>query len=634
MKERELTLVPTVPLWHWRSYRLFILIFLMLAFATSTSVYMNLGIALVCMVNSTYLNPHKNLHTSDQCPNVAQPESELGYTGTLLWSPMQQGQLFAVFFYACILSMSISGALADHFNAKRLAIGATFFYSILSLVSPLAANFHFYAFLSIRFLMGIAEGFVYPCITKIVASWCPPNERATAASIYTSGHQIASVVSVIISAKLCSFNFLGGWPLIFYFFGICGLFSTICYMIFVTNSPDQNRFISEKERNFLHESLVNEGLTKKHESKRIPWRKIFSSMAVFSIMSCEFSYQYSSAIFANFLPSFFRDVMRFDMEQNGFYTSVPFIVQIVFKILISVMADTLKSKYGFSATTTCKVLQTVATMGAAIVLVAMSSLDCTRPTLAMILIVSFGALFSGEIAGSFTATLFIAPPYTGTLSSLTALFGSIGGIVAPTVFGLINQNGTRHEYANVFYSAAIVNVVAGLVFLVFGSAEMQPWALETTEPKSNVPQLASKSKKGGEAMLSGAAPKKGQKSGTPYKLEANITDHVFLIRSYRSQKLYAMKIEWLNAEKSSKQMIRDVRVLLDVGKHEPRFSRRVPKALNFLIMTLGDMNLNDLRLIVNKNCDFSSDLIYSKASQESTTTSRREAGETSSSCGC
>ncbi|KAI6216770.1 MFS domain-containing protein [Aphelenchoides besseyi] len=490
MKERELTLVPTVPLWHWKSYRLFILIFLMLAFATSTSVYMNLGIALVCMVNATYFeNPHKKLYTSDQCPNVAQPESELGYTGTLLWSPMQQGQLFAVFFYACILSMSISGALADHFNAKRLAIGATFFYSILSLLSPLAANFHFYAFLSIRFLMGIAEGFVYPCITKIVASWCPPNERATAASIYTSGHQIASVVSVIVSAQLCSFNFLGGWPLIFYFFGICGLFSTICYMIFVTNSPDQNRFVSEKERNFIHESLVNEGLTKKHESKQIPWRKIFSSMAVFSIMSCEFSYQYSSAIFANFLPSFFRDVMRFDMRQNGFYTSVPFIVQIVFKILISVIADTLKSKYGFSATTTCKFLQTVATMGAAVVLVAMGTLDCSKPTLAMILIVSFGALFSGEIAGSFTATLFIAPPYTGTLSSLTALFGSIGGIVAPTVFGLINQNGTRHEYANVFYSAAIVNVIAGCVFLIFGSAEMQPWALETTEPKSNVPQV-------------------------------------------------------------------------------------------------------------------------------------------------
>ena len=45
--------------------------------------------------------------------------------------------------------------------------------------------------------------------------------------------------------------------------------------------------------------------------------------------------------------------------------------------------------------------------------------------------------------------------------------------------------GTREEWAMVFVFGAIVNVVTGLIFLVFGSAEIQPWAVE----RSKVHQL-------------------------------------------------------------------------------------------------------------------------------------------------
>ncbi|KAI6179067.1 Protein kinase domain-containing protein [Aphelenchoides besseyi] len=142
--------------------------------------------------------------------------------------------------------------------------------------------------------------------------------------------------------------------------------------------------------------------------------------------------------------------------------------------------------------------------------------------------------------------------------------------------------------------------------------------------------LASKMKKGGEATLSGAGPKKGQKKGTPfplpigneiicrsgdrYKIEASITEYIMVVRSKATQRLYGTKIEWLQDEKGSKQLIREIHVLSDATKHEPRFARhfprllnkgRVAKCFNFLVMTLGDMNLNELRNITLKNYDFS-----------------------------
>jgi MFS family permease len=95
---------------------------------------------------------------------------------------------------------------------------------------------------------------------------CPPSERSTAAAIYTSGHQIASLASVWISSKLCLVDFLGGWPLVFYFFGACGVFAVVLFLALMSNRPEESRFVSQQELNYIHDQLASEGLKKKHVS--------------------------------------------------------------------------------------------------------------------------------------------------------------------------------------------------------------------------------------------------------------------------------------------------------------------------------------------------------------------------------
>lgn len=114
--------------------------------------------------------------------------------------------------------------------------------------------------------MGAVEGFVFPCMTTIVAHWIPPSERSTAAAIYTSGHQLASVTSVLISSRLCLVDFLGGWPLIFIFFGVCCVLTAIIFLALVSNRPEESKLMSQQELNYIHEQLTNEGIKKKHVS--------------------------------------------------------------------------------------------------------------------------------------------------------------------------------------------------------------------------------------------------------------------------------------------------------------------------------------------------------------------------------
>lgn len=63
--------------------------------------------------------------------------------------------------------MGFSGAISDRFNAKLLVTAAVLSYTILSFASPFFARLHYYVFLISRFVMGLVEGFVFPCMTTI-----------------------------------------------------------------------------------------------------------------------------------------------------------------------------------------------------------------------------------------------------------------------------------------------------------------------------------------------------------------------------------------------------------------------------------------------------------------------------------
>ena len=113
-----------------------------------------------------------------------------------------------------------------------------------------------------------------------------------------------------------------------------------------------------------------------------------------------------------------------------------------------------------------------ATIGTSIVLVLMARiLDCSSDASAMLLIALLGVAFSCEAAGAFVAIVSIAPPFVGTISSIAALFGAIGGIICPNVVSLFLVTGSASEWRTVLYATALVNVLAGVVFLLLGSGK-------------------------------------------------------------------------------------------------------------------------------------------------------------------
>lgn len=58
-----------------------------------------------------------------------------------------------------------------------------------------------------------------------------------------------------LSGLLAEYGFSGGWPSIFYVFGLVGIIWSVAFIIFVYEDPSTHPRIEEKEKKYIISSL-------------------------------------------------------------------------------------------------------------------------------------------------------------------------------------------------------------------------------------------------------------------------------------------------------------------------------------------------------------------------------------------
>ncbi|GMS94921.1 hypothetical protein PENTCL1PPCAC_17096, partial [Pristionchus entomophagus] len=471
-------------LFSLRSHRLKIGLMLMFGLAVCACMRTNLNMAVVCMVNATAYRaqlsaaPASTVETEGQCSRIEETSTARGYNGTLEWTPQMQASLLTATFYGSLITITFSGSIADRFGPTLIFSGAVIVYVIVNMATPFLAEFSFRAYFAARVIMGIAEGFVFPCIGSMAGRWFPPLERSTMAGIYTSGNQIGSSLSSVISAALCASPL--GWQSIFYLFGALGVVWIMGWLTIASNSPASNRFITDREAKFLESEI-----RRKEASKSIPWRSLLKSKPVYACLCCQFAFSFSGTLLQAYLPTYFRDELMIPLSMNGFYTTIPFAVQIFMKSFCSIVADALKRKGILKPTTSSKVFQTLCALGIASSMISLAFLpSCDTPWIAAICLAFYGISFSFGIPGYFSALLSVAPQYSGTLTSMTMLSGTLANISSPMLTSLLMTLKTQSIWKVVFSVTGVLNLIGGIIFLIFGDAEVQEWAITNDKQPS------------------------------------------------------------------------------------------------------------------------------------------------------
>lgn len=374
------------------------------------------------------------------------------------WSDVDKGYVFSFFFWGYLCMQIGGGYLANRFGGKLVLGWAVVFWSVFTLITPIAAFMSIPALLAVRFLMGVGEAGLAPSSFTVVGRWFPQTEQSRVMSFLSSGTILGTVGALLLGPKIVTTY---GWEMIFYAFGALGFIWAIFWYFLIKEHPDQHPSITSYER-----TIIAAGGGVKEKAKVIPWKEIFLAKPVWALCITGFAASWTLYIFLSWLPSYFSDVHKLDLAGAGIYAVLPWIVMFLMMNVSGWVADYML-KIGISATKTRKILIGFGLLGSAIFMYFLRDAESAKS--ATILMCAALGILAFAYAGLVPNSLDIAPRFAdiiyGTLNTFGTAAGAIGAIAAGYI---VQQTGS---YENVFIVTAIISVIGGVCYLVLGSGD-------------------------------------------------------------------------------------------------------------------------------------------------------------------
>src|SRR6516164_1434092 len=161
------------------------------------------------------------------------------------WTNTDYANIVVAFRVAYSIGQTLCGRLMDRWGTKRGLTLTVLWYSIVSLLTPLANGF--WSFLGFRFLLGAGESGNWPGATKAVSEWFPKHERALATALFDSGSSIGGAMAPFLVLPL---YFRWGMSAAFVVPGLLGLL-WLCAWRWLYYRPEEHPRVSQSELNLI-----------------------------------------------------------------------------------------------------------------------------------------------------------------------------------------------------------------------------------------------------------------------------------------------------------------------------------------------------------------------------------------------
>lgn len=374
------------------------------------------------------------------------------------WSNRTKGLVLSSFFIGYMLFMVPSGWISNRLGGKIVLGAAVVWWSIFTILTPLAALASLPILILTRILMGMGEAATFPAAYNLYGRWVPPNERSRAVSLLLGGIPLGTLFALMVTGWLVAQY---GWPIVFYLFGATGLIWSVIWFKFTYATPEQHPSLSDSERELLAQ---NERALAKDES--IPWKRLLSSRHVWALIINHFCSNWGFYVLLAWLPSYFRTQLELSIASAGLYSALPWLTMFICGNLSGLVADKMVQG-GISMTAVRKLMQCTGLFGSSVFL--LLAIDVTNANIAMGMMCGALGFLALTWSGFVPNHLDIAPRYADILMGITNTAGTIPGIIGVFVTGwLVDVTGT---FSAPFILAACINVFGALIWLSFGTAE-------------------------------------------------------------------------------------------------------------------------------------------------------------------
>jgi ACS family D-galactonate transporter-like MFS transporter len=389
---------------------------------------------------------------------------------------VQLGLIFSAFGWAYAALQIPGGVMVDRFGARLTYAFSLITWSLVTLLQGFTKGF--VGLFGLRLATGAFEAPAFPTNNKVVTSWFPNQERASAIAFYTSG-QFAGLA--FLTPALVTIQHFLGWRGLFITTGAIGILWGIIWYIFYRD-PTQHKKANKAELEYIKEGggLVTPA-SEKGEKAKFEWgnlKEVFIHRKLWGIYLGQFAVNSTLWFFLTWFPTYLVEYRGLDFLKSGFLASAPFLAAFVGVLLSGFLSDFLVKKgvsLGIARKTPIIVGLLLSTS-----IVGANYVDNTSLIIMFMAIAFFGNGLA-SITWVFVSTL--APKQlVGLTGGVFNFIGGLASIVVPIVIGFLAQGGS---FAPALVFIAIVALLGALsyIFLV-GKVERIKVA---QKPDSNLP---------------------------------------------------------------------------------------------------------------------------------------------------
>ncbi|XP_070504468.1 sialin-like [Chironomus tepperi] len=412
------------------------------------------------------------------------------------WGSLQTGMILGSFFYGYIVTQIIGGiAIAFLPDFLILGIGVAI-TSTLTLASPVIVQASFAGFFAIRVIIGLVEGFALPSMNNIWIHWAPPLERTRLIGVQHAGKYIGTVLS-LCTCGIIAANF--DWSIVFYIYGGLGCMWAIVWIVLVRGRPVNDWFITDEEKQYLELTVPKENPEKK---LKVPLKAVLTSMPVWAIIVAHFTENWGLFTMLTQMPLFLHHDFGFDISQSGYVSAIPYLVFGLTLFVAGFLADFFQERKVLTTSQVRRYFSCVSFLSQGIFMLLVAYI---ADALLVVMFISFGAALGAlSTCGYAMNHMDIAPQFSSFVRSISSTIGTIPGIVAPLVAGLLvtipqaaneppttitstdseertesNEDAvTEHinQWKDVFIITAHVYFLGCIFYWFYSSGEVQPWA--------------------------------------------------------------------------------------------------------------------------------------------------------------
>jgi len=321
---------------------------------------------------------------------------------------------------------------------------------------------HFYI---LRFLLGVAEAGFFPGVIYYFTRWLPGAERGKAIAIFLSGSAVASLISGPLSGLLLQINGLGmhGWQWMYFIEGMFSVGLCVFVWFWLDSKPHDAKWLDRDEQDALVKAIDDEQRAREAATPiKLSIGQLLKDRQIILFCLIYFFIQLTIYAATFWLPSIIKKMGELSDLQVGLFNSIPWLLSIV-------------GMYAFASLSTKWKFQQAWVATALLIAAAGMFMSTTGGPIFAFVAICFAALGFKSASSLFwpIPQAYLDARIAAGVIALINSVGNLGGFVAPTTFGLLEEH--TGSIQGGLYGLAATSIVAAII--VFA-------ARNTPKPKS------------------------------------------------------------------------------------------------------------------------------------------------------